>query len=123
MTMVRKVIERIKNYFYYMGDSIKNRYPCRIVKIKGHLTWMENTSITYQAGSKFNLRELRIDEILEDQMIVEKFHPTDCVKLGFLSASEILLKNEKTIHEIRRDYEKIARNMFKNVVNGDDRVE
>jgi hypothetical protein len=110
---MRKFFEHLKNKFYYASDSIKNRYPCKIIKVTDYLDFGKNTKIIYQAVTRFNIRESRIDEILDDPMVVEKFHPTDCVKLGFLAACDILLKNNKPIEEIKKDYEKIAKNMLK----------
>ena len=109
---MKNFIERLKNKFYYSTESIKNRYPCKIIKIKDHFNPKKTTKVTYQAVTRFNLRESRVDDILDDPMIIEKFHPTDGVKLGFLAAGEILFKSSKSIEEIKQDYEKIILNMF-----------
>ncbi len=110
---MKKFLARLKNKFYYASDSIKNRYPCRIIKVNNYLDFDKNTKIIYKAVTRFNIRESRIDEILDDPMIVEKFHPTDCVKLGFLAACDILLKNNDEIEIIRKNYEKIAKSMLR----------
>ena len=112
---MKKIFENLKNKFYYSAESIKNRYPCKIIKIKDHLNLNKDTKITYQAVTRLNLRESHVEDILNDQMIVEKFHPTDAVKLGFLAAGEILFKNTKSIEEIRQDYEKIISSMFRDL--------
>lgn len=109
------ILGKVKNKFTYSVESIKNRYPCKLIKIKNHTDFNQKTLATYRAVTRFNLRELTLEEILNDQMIVEKFHPTDAVKLGFLSAAEIFLKNDKSITEIRQDYQKIVTNMFKDL--------
>jgi hypothetical protein len=109
---MRNIITRLKNKFIYSAESIKNRYPCKIIKVKDHLSQEKATKVTYQAVTRFNLRESRIDEILDNPMIIEKFHPTEGVKLGFLAAGEILLKGGKSIEEIKQEYEKIILKMF-----------
>lgn len=112
---MKKTIEKLKNKFHYSIESIKNRYPCKIIKVKDHLDKLKTTKITYQAVNRLNLRKSCIDEILNDPMIVEKFHPTDAVKLGFLAAGEILLKNKKTLSEIQQEYETIIQCMLANL--------
>ncbi len=109
------LLRKVKNKFTYSVESIRNRYPCKLIKIKNHTDFDRKTLVTYRAVTRFNLRELTLEEILNDQMIVEKLHPTDAVKLGFLSAAEIFLKNDKSITEIKQDYQKIATNMFKDL--------
>lgn len=109
------LLRKVKNKFTYSVESIKNRYPCKLIKIKNHTDFDRKTLVTYQAVTRVNLRELTLEEILNDPMIIEKFHPTDAVKIGFMSAAEIFLKNDKSITEIRQDYQKIATNMFKNL--------
>lgn len=109
------ILEKVKNRIIYSFESVKNRYPCRIIKIKNLVNFDTKTLVTYQAVTRFNLRELTLETILNNSMIVEKFHPTDAVKLGFLSAAEILLKNDKTLDEIKLDYQKVALGMFKDL--------
>lgn len=109
------ILGKVKNKLIYSLESIKNRYPCKLIKVKNHTDFNQKTLVTYQAVTRFNLRELTLEEILSDPMVIEKFHPTDAVKIGFLSAAEILLKNDKTIDQIKKDYEEIAANMFKDL--------
>ena len=112
---MKNVVEKLKNKFCYSIESIKNRYPCKLIKVKNHDIFDKKTIVTYQAVSRFNLREATLENILNDPMIVEKFHPTEAVKLGFLSAGEILLKNDKSPEAIKNDYLKIIASMFKNL--------
>lgn len=109
------ILRKVKNKFTYSMESIKNRYPCKLIKIKNHTNFDQTTLVTYRAVTRFNLRELTLEEILNDPMIIEKFHPTDAVKIGFMSAAEIFLKNDKSITEIRQDYQKIVTNMLKDL--------
>ncbi|MCX7125449.1 MAG: hypothetical protein NTU49_06840 [Gammaproteobacteria bacterium] len=112
---MRKIVEKLKNKFSYSFESIKNRYPCKLVRVKNHNVFDKKTLVTYQAVNRFNLRDLTLESLLNDPMIVEKFHPTEAVKIGFLSAGEILLKGEKSLEEIKREYQKIVTNMFKDL--------
>jgi hypothetical protein len=106
------IFGKVKDKIIYSFESIKNRYPCRIIKIKNLVDFDKSTLVTYQAVTRFNLRELKLESILDNPMLIEKFHPTDAVKLGFLSAAEILLKNDKTFDEMKLDYQKIVLGMF-----------
>ena len=112
---MKNAIEKLKNKFYYSTESIKNRYPCKIIKIRDHFHAFKTTKIIYQAVTRLNLRESRVDEILNDPMIIEKFHPTEAVKLGFLAAGEIFLKSHKSLDEIKKEYEKIIQKMFEDL--------
>lgn len=114
--MTTKFIENLKNRFYYSLESIKNRYPCKIIKIKNSENYNKKSSILFQAVTK--IRESTIFEILEDALLIEKFHPTDAVKLGSLSAGEILLKESRSIEEAQNKYQQILKGMLKNT-NGD----
>lgn len=110
---MEKFIQKIKNRFYYSIESIKNRYPCKIIKIKLSNNLKDNSIITYQAVTKLNVREATAKDILDDPLLIEKFHPTDCVKLSFLAAGEILLNKSKNIEEAKEIYKHIILEMFK----------
>ena len=114
--LMKKMVEKLKNKFYYSIDSIRNRYPCKLIKIKNHYDINKKTMITYQAVNRLNVRESTLENILNDAMIIEKFHPTEAVKIGFLSAGEILLKSGKSFEEVRSNYEKIISHMFSDSV-------
>ncbi|MBS0350086.1 MAG: hypothetical protein JSR33_02680 [Proteobacteria bacterium] len=113
--MAAKFIENLKNDFYYSIESIKNRYPCKIVKVKNTESYNKKASVLYQAATKINIRESTVAEILSDPLLIEKFHPTDGIKLGFLSAGEILLKESNNLEEAREKYQKILKGMFANL--------
>lgn len=112
-------IQKLKDRFYYSMESIRNRYPCKMIKVKNLKNDQKKTTIVYQAVTKINLREETIQEILNDPMLTEKFHPTECVKLGFLSAGEILIKNQRCPPELKAKYEEIVTAMFSNLEEGD----
>lgn len=113
---MKKIAEKLKNKFHYTIESIRNRYPCKLIKIKNFDDPNKKTLVTYQAVGRFNVRESTLENILNDPMIIEKFHPTDAVKIGFLSAGEILLKGNRNREEIQRDCELIISNMFNDSV-------
>jgi hypothetical protein len=50
--------------------------------------------------------------------LVEKFHPTDCIKIGFFAAGELFLKNNFSSEEIQLKFKKISDEMLKEI-NGD----
>ncbi len=113
--MIGNVMGNIVNRFHYSIESIKNRYPCKIIKVKNESDLNKNTYIIYQAVTKLNIRESSLKELLEDSLLIEKFHPTDCIKLGFLSATEILIKNKSCSEETKNQYVKLVNGMFKDV--------
>ena len=67
------------------------------------------------AATKINIRTTTIQDLLADSLLVEKFHPTDGVKLGFLACGEILLKKDISLEEARSQYSKIINNMFQDI--------
>ncbi len=108
-------ISNIKDRFYYSLESIKNRYPCKIIKIKNVGSLRETPSVTYRAVTKYNIRECSAKDIIDDPLLLEKFHPTDCIKLSFLAAGEILLKKTNSLDEAMDLYKKIISEMFKDL--------
>lgn len=102
----------LKNRFYYAAESIKNRYPCKIINVHNEIILHKKIIISYQAATKLNVRQISLEDLLDDPLLIEKFHPTDCVKLGFLSAAEILIKKQKTLEESFTKYQQISKKMF-----------
>lgn len=96
-------------------ESIKNRYPCKIINIKNLNDFSTPTEVQFLAATKINIRTSTTQAILDDPLMVEKFHPTDGVKLGFLACGEILLKENISLEEARRLYLKITHHMFQEV--------
>lgn len=113
--MLNNAIEKITGYFSYSLASIKNRYPCKIIGIKQHgNNGNVRNDIAYQAVNKINIRKSTAKDIISDSMLIEKFHPTDGVKLGFVSAGEILFNDPTlTLEEIKSLHRKIVEDMFK----------
>jgi hypothetical protein len=109
---MKKALNALKNKLYYSVESIRNRYPCKIIKIQNELAIKEKSLVSFQAVTKLNIQRLPLNELIEDAMLVEKFHPTDCIKLGFLSAGDILLKNTESLSEARKKYNSILQKMF-----------
>ncbi len=111
---MNKFVSGIINRYYYAFESIKNRYPCRILRILDLEDLNKTTKIKYQAVTKINICTASIKDVLEDPMLVEKFHPTDAIKLGFLACGEVLLRDCKTIEEVRQRFKKISQEMLPN---------
>ena len=112
---MQKVFEKIANRFHYTMESIKNRYPCKIIAASNLHDFSNTSEITFTAVTKINIRTCPIEDIVNDPLLIEKFHPTDTFKLGFISFSEILLKDGITIDEARDLYKKISTSMFKDI--------
>ena len=93
-------------------ESIKNRYPCKIIDTVNLCDFSQETKITFLAATKTNIRTCSVKNIIDDPLLVEKFHPTEAVKLGFIAFSEIILKEGISIEEARDLYSKIIRSMF-----------
>lgn len=80
-----KIIKNMVNKYHYSVASIKNRYPCKIINVKDIDSFSKESIITYQAVTKLNVRKSTVKIILDDPGLLEKFHPTDAVKLGFIA--------------------------------------
>src|SRR3990167_10607087 len=106
---MRKFLSGLVNRYHYSIESIKNRYPCKIIAV---LDTGKTAKIKYQAVTKINIRTSTAKDILNDPLLVEKFHPTDGVKLGFLACGEILLGDCVTIDEAREMFQKIIHKML-----------
>ena len=106
------LFEKVINKYHYAIESIKNRYPCKIISTKNIDCFDKDTVIQYQAASRLNIRYSTTQELLNDPLLIEKFHPTDGVKLGFLACGEILLKEDMPLEKARELYLKIINQMF-----------
>ena len=112
-----KILEKLKQKFHYSLESIKNRYPCKLIEVTAASDFTKEAIVSFRAVTRINIRKATLPEMLDDPMLIEKFHPTEAVKLGFLSAGEILLKNSKDLEEAKSIYQKILNNML-NDING-----
>ena len=76
-----------KNRLNYARESIKNRYPCSLVKYEV----VNKKYFVYYCvlGRKDNVHRLSVEKILDDQMLLEKFHPKDTTIMGFIAGVEI----------------------------------
>lgn len=112
---VSSLLNKVINKYHYAVESIKNRYPCKIIEIRNINKFDESTIIKYQAASKLHIRTTTAQDILKDPLLIEKFHPTDGVKLGFIACGEILLNDNVTIEQARKLYIEIANRMFQEI--------
>ena len=109
---MQKMFSGIINRYHYTIASIKNRYPCKIIAISDLDSHDKTAKIRYRAVTKINVRTSTAKDILDDPLLVEKFHPTDGVKLGFLACGEILLKNCLTLDEAKEKFQQIINEML-----------
>ncbi len=109
------LFKKLINRYHYSLESIKNRYPCKIIDVKNLDDFSALTEIKYLAATKINIRTATAQSILDDPLLVEKFHPTDGVKLGFLACGEILLKEDISLEEARKLYLVITNHMFQDI--------
>ena len=89
---MRKLFEKSKLKFQYSIESVRNRYPCKIVSFHHITDESKPCKVTYRYVTRLNLRTSTFKDLLDDKLLIEKFHPTECIKLGFISAGEILFK-------------------------------
>lgn len=106
------LLKKLINKFHYSIESIKNRYPCKIIDVLNLYDFSKPSEIRFLAATKINIRTSETKAILEDPLLIEKFHPTDGVKLGFLACGEILLSDNISLDEARALYMQIITNMF-----------
>ena len=109
------LLKKLINRYHYSLESIKNRYPCKIINIKNATDCTKSMELQYIAASKVNIRTSTAQDILDDPLLIEKFHPTDGVKLGFLACGEILFKNNMSLEEARKMFLKIIDHMFEDI--------
>jgi len=107
-----KGIIELKNRLYYKHANMRNRYPCKIIKIKNHDNFTNKTCITFQAVNKLNIISESIDSILDDPLLVEKFHPNDAIKLGLLAMGQIAFDKCETLGEAQERFLTIVTHMF-----------
>jgi len=105
-----KLNSKIK-YSSYSTMSMRNRYPCLLVGEK-HLYDKHTTIIQYVIKSKRDTEyEISVDELLNDLLLIEKFHPTQAVKIGCIAMGDILCMIPEDQRE--QKYKSIMDNMLK----------
>ena len=109
------LFKKLINRYHYSIESIKNRYPCKIINIKNIDDFTKPILLQFIAASKVNIRTSTAEDILNDPLLIEKFHPTDGVKLGFLACGEIFFKNNKSLDESKEFFLKIVSHMFEDI--------
>ncbi len=60
-------------------------YPWNPIFHPGRLyffAYNKKASVLYQAVTRINIRESSVTELLNDPLLIEKFHPTDGINLG-----------------------------------------
>lgn len=91
--------------------SMRNRYPCLLIGEK-HLHDKNKTVIQYIIKSKRDtVYEISIEELLNDPMLIEKFHPTQAVKIGCIAMDDILYSTPED--QRKQKYRSIMYQMLK----------
>ncbi len=91
-----KLLRNIQNALIYAVTAIKNRYPCKIDTF--HLfTKSKPTEIEYRVLNRFDARTSSIHDIVLNNSLLEKFHPSDALKLGVILAGDMLFKDNGSI--------------------------
>jgi len=95
MKKIKNLIIKTKqfiNCLYYLRSSIaKNTYPCKLVGEK--INPLGNgTIILYKIRGEQDNNEIPLQYLLNTKKLIEKFHPTDAVKLGSIALKDILLE-------------------------------
>lgn len=78
----------------YQCLSIKNRYPCRVVGERIHSDTQE-TVVIYKITPRKEEFEISLKELLNQPLLIEKFHPTEALRLGFMAFGEIFFNQPK----------------------------
>jgi hypothetical protein len=112
-----KLFKRVNNFFSYASASIKNRYPCKIEEILYLYDLTQDTQIQYRVLTRFDVRIQTIQEILLDPLLIEKFHPSDGARFGFIAAADLLLKKRSPnatiqVNELLKEYKAVGDKMF-----------
>ena len=109
---MRAFFNKLKARYDYSVESVKNRYPCKVIAIKYADDWSRSCEITYQYVTRLNIRKTKLKELLADRLLVEKFHPSDCVRFGFISAGEILFRECADETDLKKRYQRIIGKML-----------
>ncbi len=80
----------MKNQLFYAQESIKNRYPCSIFKSKK----INGEYVIYYCilGKKDNIHRVSVNDLLNDKLLLEKFHPIEAAIVGFIAGGNTLIK-------------------------------
>lgn len=78
--------------YHYL--SIKNRYPCRVVGERINSNTQE-TIVLYKVLPRKEEFEINLKDLLDQPMLVEKFHPTEAIRLGFMAFGDIFFNQPK----------------------------
>lgn len=70
----------------------KNKYSFRLVGGRFNKETY-NTTITYTILGKRNGHEKSLHDLIGNNELIEKFHPTEAVKFGFISSGDALFSN------------------------------
>ena len=88
--------------------SIKNRYPCRITAERiDPLT--QETNVVYRVSPRRDEFEIKLKSLLDQPLLIEKFHPTETIRLGFMAFGDIFFNQSK--EDAHKQYQHIIQKM------------
>lgn len=105
--MIENIINWIKNVF----SSDELRYSCVLVGEK--YNDKNETIIVYRIRNRPDVYETSLEELVTSPWIIEKFHPTDALKLGIIVCGDILSRTPAEQRESR--YQAIKNSIIQNL--------
>ncbi|NNM59198.1 MAG: hypothetical protein HKM04_05225 [Legionellales bacterium] len=109
---VKEKYNGLVNFIHYQMENRKNQYQCQLIGEKINASDKVNTVLIFRMMGKRDIHEIPVDKLLEDKTLVEKFCPTDGVKIGIIAMGDMLLNEENQTKAIQK-IEKIKKQMFK----------
>ncbi len=87
---ILSITAKSTNRAIYFQESIKNRYPCKII---GY-SYEKGITIVHFCilGKIHNIHQISSKDLLSDGSLLEKFHPKDAAKIGFSIGCDVLLE-------------------------------
>ena len=102
LNKITNFLSNAVNSFYYYTAARANRYPCKLVGEK--LTDdAKTTHIIYRIVGKKGIHEISIPDLLDDEKLLARFHPTEAVKFGAIAVGDVLfnIPEEEKIKKIK----------------------
>jgi hypothetical protein len=102
-------MQNVRQSASYKMSSLRNRYPCRVTGERFDENTRE-TIVFYKVIPRKEEFEIKLKDLLEDQHLIEKFHPAQTVKLGFMAFAEIFF-NFRNKEDAYLKYREIVKKM------------
>jgi len=108
--LFRKPFQHLIAPVSYRFCSLQNRYPCKLVGIKCAASQNE-TIIQYIVSPGKGPFEISIRDLLDDELLLEKFHPRQAVRIGYFAFGDLFfgLAPEAALEKYKETIEKYQR--------------